>query len=123
MKEFDLEKAKAGAPVCTREGLPARIICWDRKDDYYPILALVERNNKEILISATEKGHVFDDERCSNGDLFMTSVKHEGWVNIHKDEYGMPETTERIWKSEESARNAANGDESYIATAKIEWEK
>ena len=123
MKEFDYEKAKAGAPVCTRDGRPARIICWDRKDDYYPIMALVERNNKEILISTTEKGHVFDDERCSNGDLFMTSVKHEGWVNIHKDEYGMPETTERIWKSEESARNAANGDESYIATAKIEWEK
>lgn len=123
MKEFDLEKAKSGAPVCTREGLPARIICWDRKDDYYPILALVERNNKEILISATDRGHVFNDERCSNGDLFMAPVKHEGWVNIHKDEYGMPETTERIWKSEESARNAANGDESYIATVKIEWEE
>ena len=53
----------------------------------------------------------------------MAPVKHEGWVNICKNEYGMPETTERIWKREESARKAANGDESYIATVKIEWEE
>lgn len=31
MKEFDLEKAKAGHPVCTRNGNKARIICFDRK--------------------------------------------------------------------------------------------
>lgn len=31
MKPFDLEAAKAGAPVCTRSGKPVRIICWDMK--------------------------------------------------------------------------------------------
>lgn len=31
MKNFDLEAAKVGAPVCTRSGKPVRIICWDMK--------------------------------------------------------------------------------------------
>ena len=31
LKEFDLEAAKAGKPVCTRDGRKARIICFDAK--------------------------------------------------------------------------------------------
>ena len=120
MKEFDLEKAKAGAPVCTRDGRPARIIYWDRKDDYYPILALVERNNKEILISVTEKGHVFDDERCSNGDLFMTSVKHEGWVNINPAGKYCFST---IFDTQEEAEARASSATIEHVTVHIEWEE
>lgn len=41
MREFDLEKAKAGAGVCTRSGNKARIICFDAKG-MYPIVALIE---------------------------------------------------------------------------------
>lgn len=33
MKPFDLELAKAGHPVQTRDGRPVRIICYDRKDN------------------------------------------------------------------------------------------
>ena len=33
MKTFDLEKAKAGAPLCTREGFRARIVCFDADND------------------------------------------------------------------------------------------
>lgn len=29
LRPFDLEAAKAGAPVITRDGRPARIVCWD----------------------------------------------------------------------------------------------
>ena len=31
MKEFNLEQAKAGKPVCRRDGKKARIICYDAK--------------------------------------------------------------------------------------------
>lgn len=42
MKPFDIELAKAGYPVCTRDGRPVRILCFDRKSvDGYSILALV----------------------------------------------------------------------------------
>lgn len=41
-KNFDLEAAKAGKPVCTRNGKKARIVCFDRKSMLYPILALIQ---------------------------------------------------------------------------------
>lgn len=46
MKPFDLEAAKAGKPVCTRDGRKARIICFDRNWEY-PIVALIECENGE----------------------------------------------------------------------------
>ena len=42
MKEFDLEQAKAGKPVCTRHGNKARIICFDKRDSKHPIVALID---------------------------------------------------------------------------------
>lgn len=45
LKPFDIEKAKAGAEVCTRDGHKARIICFDRKTEGdYTILALIGGN-------------------------------------------------------------------------------
>lgn len=41
MKPFDLEAAKAGKPVCTRDGRKARIICFDAKC-IKPIVALIQ---------------------------------------------------------------------------------
>ena len=49
MKKFNLEAAKLGKPVCTKDGKKARIICFDKKGDY-PIVALVEsEDGKEKL--------------------------------------------------------------------------
>ena len=45
LKEFDLEAAKLGKPVCTRDGRKARIICFDRIDSTglnLPIVALIQ---------------------------------------------------------------------------------
>ena len=41
-KPFDAEAAKRGAKVETRNGIPVRIICYDREGGQYPILALVD---------------------------------------------------------------------------------
>lgn len=40
MRKFDLEAAKAGAKVCTRDGRKTRILCFDAKGQY-PIIVLV----------------------------------------------------------------------------------
>lgn len=40
-KPFDLEQAKAGKPVCTRDGRKARIICFDLKNGNHPIVAVI----------------------------------------------------------------------------------
>lgn len=43
MKEFDLEKAKAGEPIVTRDGRPARLL-GEREHPNYPIIAVVKKS-------------------------------------------------------------------------------
>lgn len=127
MREFDIEKAKAGAPVCTRDGRPVRIICWDYQeygqqeaDEKFPIIALVKEDKGEHAYAYRESGKCKIDK---NNELVMAPVKHEGWVNVCRSKYGIEVKTGWIYTDEDSARNSALGDESYIDTAKIEWEE
>lgn len=47
----------AGKPLCTRGGLSARVICFDRKNESSPIVALVETDvNTEIIANYTTDG-------------------------------------------------------------------
>lgn len=65
MKNFDLEAAKRGAAVCTRSGMEARIICFDRVDSLYPIVGLCRNNDgSEFVGSYTTDGRKF----CSTTD-------------------------------------------------------
>lgn len=101
MKPFDLEKARAGHPVCTRNGLKARIICFDRRNDFYPIIALVYDGIIEQVFTYTLEGHIETSEICDI-DLMMVSEKKEGWINIY---HGKEEEFDRecvgIYKSKE----------------------
>lgn len=83
MKPFNLEQAKAGKPVCTRDGKDARIICWDCAGTE-PIIALVkynfdEEDDSEIAfhygINGNYDGHDSEDE----DDLFMKSTTEKRW--------------------------------------------
>lgn len=56
MKPFDLEKAKAGAPLCTREGFRARIVCFDANNDRFPMLLYLKaRMAKNIPLLLLKK--------------------------------------------------------------------
>lgn len=61
MQPFDLEKAKNGAKVVTRNGNPVRIICFDRIDAKFEgcVVALVCNAKKtwERVISYDQYGH------------------------------------------------------------------
>lgn len=46
LKLFDLEAAKAGRPVCTRDGRKVRIVSFDMKDKR-PIVALIGNKRTE----------------------------------------------------------------------------
>ena len=126
MKPFKLEQAKAGAPVCTRNGQPVRIICYDMKGySNYPILALVENLNgkEESIISYTPSGHksLYSETGI---DLMMAPVKREGWVNLYTCPYGATATDQcTLYPSEKEARSQIRKvSDVYIATVKIEWE-
>ena len=110
LKEFDLEAAKAGKPVCTRDGRKARIICFDLKNEEYPIVAAVENDSSETLFSYTTNGEIADGIK-SDKDLIMLPEKKEGWININKDA--------GLFKSKEEAERNCTKD--YVPV-RVEFE-
>ena len=78
MKPFNLEEAKTGAPVCTRDGHTARIICWNRKHAVYPIIALIYYSTgcEEDISTHTENGN-YTLGVADKRDLFMAEEEHE----------------------------------------------
>ena len=71
---FDIEKAKQGAKVMTREGCDVRILCYDHKREDYPIVAEIipEDNSKEAHIEThTNDGRYYSNGTLSENDLFI----------------------------------------------------
>lgn len=123
MRPFDLELAKAGHPLQTSNGRPARIICYDRKNEYYPIVALVENPDfesedaEEYTIYGRHNIHVVS----SDLDLYMAPIKREGWINVCYDDMcrdGVIGHTSEIYETEELAKKNHNCG----MIIKIEWE-
>lgn len=126
LKPFDLEAAKSGAPVITRDGRPARIIYSEAKS-IYNIIALVEDGGDERPISVATDG--VNGLGPSNNDLFMVSVKHEGWVNMYKTGCAsgddiLVHRAGNIFKTYEAAKDTATREcDTYIGTFRVEWEE
>lgn len=85
MKKFDLEAAKRGAKVCTRDGNPAKILCFNKEDDVYPIAALYEYEGIERFISHTLDGRYHYLHEDGN-DLMMADDDYE--EKLERGEYG-----------------------------------
>ena len=123
MEQFSLEKylANPSRKVVTRDGRRARIVCTDKRELNYPIIALIETRpgGEEVTCSYTKDGRYCT--ACSDiFDLFFVPEKHEGWVNVYE------EGTNRYLDGcicvtkEEAKRIRGYG---YITTIKIEWEE
>lgn len=122
-KPFDLEAAKAGKPVCTRDGRKARIICFDAKCNK-PIVALIYDCNKETVLQYLENGRFFVDQ-IDKYDLMMFPQKKEGWVNVYKS-YNVGKTIPcmaSIYPTKEEAKKSSVVGFDYVDTVKIEWEE
>ena len=109
LKPFDLQKAREGKPVCTRDGRKARIICFDRKGGT-PIVGLIQEDGFETVATFSERGLCL-----INGayNLMMLTEKKEGWVNVYKNQ---------IHDTPESAEEGHKGITDYIKTIRVEWE-
>lgn len=123
LKPFDLEAAKAGKSVCTRDGRKARIICFDAKCDK-PIVALIYDCNKETVLQYLENGRFFVDQ-IDKYDLMMFPQKKEGWVNVYKS-YNVGKKIPcmaSIYPTKEEAKKSSVVGFDYVDTVKIEWEE
>ena len=97
LKPFDLEAAKAGKPVCTRDGRKARIICFDRKG-FCKIVALIKYGNVDMILVYKDDGRINVSSMDSDFDLMMLPEEHEGWVNVYKER--CYETKEEAFKKQ-----------------------
>ena len=127
LKPFDLQRAKEGKQVCTRDGRKARIICFDRiNGDYYKIVACVtdfDGDFEEVLFYGID-GYIVDSQNPKDQDLMMLPEKKEGWVNIVRESNGSPHMGRGIFQSKEEAKNAIKAfSDNLIDTVKIKWEE
>ena len=124
MKPFDLELAKAGYPVCTRDGRKVRIICFNRLSENrkMPVVFLLKDKDKgvEHVVTCTRDGCYYPGETKSDLDLMMCPVKRTGYINI----YDNNRVCKQIFETEGEDKIAGNSTpDKYIQTIKIEWEE
>lgn len=125
LRPFDLEAAKAGKPVYTRDGRKVRIICFDAKC-IKPIVALIQgSDNSEQIEYYTENGVFSNGGTGKNRDLMILLEKKEGWVNVYKS-YNVGKKIPcmaSIYPTKEEAKKSSVVGFDYVDTVKIEWEE
>ena len=124
MEEFSLEKylKNPNRKIVTRDGNSVRIICTNRLDELYPIIALVNYDGVEKCYGYTACGkiNILQDIGCDL-DLFFVPQKKEGWINLFK--VNSATTTGEVYNTEEEAKSAIAKSLVYISTVKVEWEE
>ena len=123
LKPFDIQKAREGKPVCTRDGRKARIICFDAKrKDKKSIIALVPSRDYpgfEDLIAYPNNGNYHGGHE-NDGDLMLLPEKKEGWVNVYKECDGEYYVEKVVYKIKGHAVENASS-QNYVGTVRIEF--
>lgn len=93
MREFDLEAAKAGAAVCTRNGARVEIISYNGRADGFPILAYVGLSARVRSFMANGQYRL---KYKSESDLMMRDDDYP--EKLARGEYGkhIDEATEKV---------------------------
>lgn len=110
MKNFDLAAAKAGAPVCTREGRSARIICADRRG--YPasvIIALLDNGDRESVEFYYVDGR-WGHDKDRKEDLMMRDDNYA--EKLARGEYG-PTVKEKLTVDTPTCKESLPVDREY----------
>ena len=125
MEQFSVEKylENPNRKVVTRGGSSARIICTNRLDENYPVLALVRNEDYEMCYGYTTFGKLYTNQSmCRELDLFFAPEKKGGWINLYKMN-SIISPSPRVYDTKEEAESAAGDKSYYISTIKIEWEE
>lgn len=122
MEQFNLAEylKNPNRQVVTRDDRSVRIVCTDRMDDDYPVVALVRDKVSEELLSYTEDGVLWKNHD-DDSDLFFAPIKKEGWVNLFKINSTI--TAGEVYNTKGEAKSAVIGGSIYISTIKVEWEE
>lgn len=109
MRVFDLEAAKAGAPVCTDLSEPVRILCFDRKSSQFPIIALIDKgDNSESFVTFTKEGK----ESYSIGATALMMRDDNYAKKLARGEYG-PTVKEKLTVDNPTCKDSLPVDREY----------
>lgn len=124
MKPFSLEEylKNSDRRVVTRDGRSVRIICTNRLDDNYQVIALINNLDSEKCYSYTRFGKLYCyQNRDCELDLLFAPEKKSGWINVYRGNGGYNTfVCNRIFATKEEAQKEKRD---IIATIKIEWEE
>ena len=81
MKPFDLQAAKAGAPLVTRDGRPAKFIA--HVGEAQPSQRLVVLIDGGVYTKFESGGYSKSPAHVSPNDLFMAPIKRTVWANVY----------------------------------------
>lgn len=83
MKPFNLDEAKQGAEVITRDGRKVKILTFSRRNNDYPIVALVDYGKEDAVHMYTIDGYFNKDKEQSRFDLMMENTKV--YMNVYRE--------------------------------------
>lgn len=100
MKPFDLEAAKRGEPIRTRDGRSVKFIAHVPEAEEFRVLVLTEKS-----VGAFRDDGTLHKNSNSALDLFMAPKKRTVWVNLYSFGGGHA----KYFETEEDASEAAQG--------------
>ena len=125
MKPFSLEEylANPSKKVITRDGRSVKIVCTNRLDENYTVIALINNEDSEQCYCYTAFGKLYAyQNRDCELDLLFAPEKKSGWINLYKINSTISPGP-RVYDTKEEAESAAGDKSYYISTIKIEWEE
>ena len=126
MKQFNLAEylKNPERKIVTREGYPATIVSTTFHQENYPVVAEVcfSSYDKKQSYSFTANGLFLDSSEDSR-DLFFVPEKHEGWINLYRNEDSISWISPNYFKSKEEAEKEGKAYTCSVTTIKIEWEE
>ena len=124
MKPFNLNDALAGHSVVTRNGRKVtQLHFFHGITDKYCLYGVID----EDLHRFTEKGYFFDDGEEHVLDLFMECLYKDidtQFINLYKDRVtGEIFAGQKVYSSEQDAKNNVWNDTEYYTTTEVTIEK
>ena len=126
MKQFNLAEylKNPERKIVTRGGYPATIVSTTFHQENYPVVAEIcfSSYDKKQSYSFTANGLFLDSSEDSR-DLFFVPEKHEGWINLYRNEDGISWISPNYFKSKEEAEKEGKAYTCSVTTIKIEWKE
>lgn len=128
---FDIELAKKGYKVVTRDGHPARILSYDFENQEYPIVAAIKKTDEsgqacEEIQIYTSEGHCGSPNSPSPLDLRIRCYMYSGWTNVYNIDSDIRLSDHLRWDADliyptKKEALEMKRSEGYMATVPIEW--